>query len=70
MASDQSEYGFVADADKTVPKEPRPLTEVRNMKRAEALTGDKTGNSPTDRGFTWNGLDIDRYRTLGVLADE
>lgn len=70
MAEGDTEYGFVGDADKTVPKEPRPLRELRHRMRAQNLTGDPTGNSPTDRGYSWNGLDIERYRRMGILPDE
>lgn len=63
----KGEYGYESDKDKTVPKEPRPLVQNRHRMRAQALTGDPTGESPTDNGYFWQGLDIEKYRAKGIL---
>jgi hypothetical protein len=52
-----AEYSGKMDADKTVHVLPRPLTRVQDRIRALNLTGDETGNLPTDNLFFWQGLD-------------
>lgn len=52
-----SEYEPKMDGHKTVPVLPRPLRRVDQRIRATNLTGDPSGQSPTDDMMFWQGLD-------------
>jgi hypothetical protein len=66
----ETEFGGINDADKTVGIEPRPLRTAHDRIRAQNLTGDSSGNSPTDGGYSWNGLDRERFKARGLLPEQ
>lgn len=49
---------------KTVPVFPRPLRRTQDRIRAQNLTGDPSGSSPTDDGTFWSGDVASRRQTL------
>lgn len=66
----ETEFTGLMDEDKTVPIEPRPLRSARSRIRAQNLTGDPTGQSPTDGGYAWNGLDRNKWKGRKLLPEQ
>jgi hypothetical protein len=62
-----AEYSGKMDADKTVPVLPRPLTKLQHQIRALDLTGDPTGELPTDDGQFWTGTTREEGLRLEAL---